>query len=125
MSKAVYRIDLERFPHASFFAHQVDRPNGCREWTGRVNVAGYGVLEHLGRDVLAHRLAWALDHGCDPLLSGLCVCHHCDNPLCVLPAHLFLGTHSDNMRDMVRKGRDRGPGRLGPATRARAVRVGQ
>jgi len=73
--------------------------------------AGYGRVWVSLETVYAHRVAWALAHG--PVPAGLYVCHHCDNPPCVNPAHLFIGTASDNARDMAAKGRARNDPRRG------------
>ncbi|MCK5615059.1 HNH endonuclease [Candidatus Pacearchaeota archaeon] len=77
--------------------------NGCIEWQKTVSTAGYGRLRLDGNTILAHRLSWIITNG--PIPDGMFVLHKCDNPLCVNPDHLFLGTQNDNMQDMIKKGR--------------------
>lgn len=78
---------------------------GCWPWVAGANTrGGYGALRGTGsRMDSAHRVSWKLRHGAIP--AGLLVCHRCDYRPCVRPSHLFLGTASDNQRDMVTKGR--------------------
>ena len=85
------------------FWKNVDKTESCWVWTGSVRHFGHGHLNVSRRRILAHRFSWELAHG--PVPAGLNVCHRCDNPRCVHPEHLFLGTQGDNVRDMVAKGR--------------------
>lgn len=84
------------------FHARVARGEGCWLWTGPVAHDGYGKAALGYITMRAHRLAWAMEHG-DP--GAAQVLHRCDTRLCCNPAHLFLGTHADNMADMVAKGR--------------------
>lgn len=80
-------------------------PRGdCWLWTGSLNSRGYGRLNDRGRTVLAHRLAYNQAHGV-VLQTAELACHTCDNPRCVRPDHLFVGSHRDNTDDMIAKGR--------------------
>ena len=82
--------------------------HSCWEWTASKSKAGYGRFS-LGRKLgvaKAHRISWSLSYGTIP--EDLCVLHRCDNPGCVRPEHLFLGTIKDNVQDMISKNRGKG-----------------
>ena len=81
----------------------VPTAKGCLEWQARALKSGYGQFSQNGKSVYAHRMAYFLATGNEP--GGLSVCHKCDNPLCVNPEHLFLGSVADNARDRDNKGR--------------------
>lgn len=85
------------------FWPRVDRTGECWLWMGTRDKHGYGRLIVRGRSIGAHRIAWGLARG--PVPAGLYVLHRCDNPPCVRPEHLFLGTQTDNMRDASGKAR--------------------
>jgi hypothetical protein len=94
---------------AERFWSKVDRRGSgeCWPWTASCDLYGYGrIWAGDGSETVlkAHRVAWELAAG-EPVPAGLWVLHSCDNPVCVNPAHLWLGTHDDNMRDMNEKGR--------------------
>lgn len=85
-----------------FWDRTCPEPNtGCLLWTALSDKDGYGKLTWRGRGMRAHRLAWELTYG----PTDLWVLHKCDTPACVNPAHLFVGTVFDNLRDMDAKGR--------------------
>lgn len=98
-------------PLAEQLARHLDKsdgPDACWPWQGTVNGGGYGKMTvTTGLRRYAHRVSWELVNG--PIPKGLNVLHHCDNPPCCNPAHLWIGTQRDNMNDKVSKGRhDRG-----------------
>ena len=76
---------------------------GCREWLSTKSKAGYGQFKHKGKHLKAHRVSYEFYKG--EILFGLVVMHSCDNPTCVNPEHLSLGTPRDNTLDSVKKGR--------------------
>lgn len=99
-------------PVTRFWSY-VNRTAGCWEWTGSCSRegrngsrrgAGYGNFMVTWKSIVsAHRYSWELANG--PVPPGMFVCHRCDNPACVRPEHLFLGTAKDNTQDMLTKGR--------------------
>jgi hypothetical protein len=85
-----------------FFA-KVQKTSSCWLWTASCARRGYGSFSIAKRTVRAHRVSYLIHYGQVP--EGMFVCHTCDTPQCVNPSHLFLGSHQDNVDDMVRKGR--------------------
>lgn len=101
-SKGLYQKRSSFASQTDFFLSRVDRSNvhGCWLWTGKKSTyGGYGILRSEGRQVRAHRVAYELFVG--PIPDHLEVRHTCDVRLCVNPQHLLLGTHRENMEDMV------------------------
>jgi hypothetical protein len=82
-------------------------PDECWNWIAGINKGGYGQLKYEGHTDRAHRIAWILAYG--PIPDNFGVLHACDNPACVNPHHLFLGTQSDNIKDCVKKNRQNPP----------------
>ena len=90
-------------PEVRFWRY-VEKTESCWNWVGKGFYPGnYGSFYFKGKTRRAHRVSWILHNGEIP--KGMCVCHHCDNPKCVRPDHLFLGTYKDNIWDAIKKGR--------------------
>lgn len=115
MSKGIFIDPAEVFPE-SISQRLVVSPTGCWEWTGAQHPLGYGVVKVAGKQWAVHRYVSTLIDGKIP--AGMHVLHRCDNRACVNPAHLFRGTHSDNMADKQQKGRT-----VSPATKLSAEQV--
>jgi hypothetical protein len=93
----------------------------CWVWRGAVNNRGYAQVRRQAELYLVSRLVYTACHG--PLGPGQCACHHCDNPPCIRPTHLFAGTARDNAHDMRRKGRFVPTPRRLSTAQARAIRA--
>lgn len=96
-----------KIPVEERFWTKVQKTDGCWVWTSVLNEKGYGILvdtvDGKQKRLRAHRLVWKMSYGSIP--EGMQVCHECDNPSCVRPDHLFLGTNKENTQDKVNKGR--------------------
>jgi len=97
------RCSIETLPYR--FWAKVDQSGECWTWTAS-QTGGYGLIGTPKGNDRAHRVSWVMANG--PIPDGLHVLHTCDNPLCVRPDHLFLGTNEDNIMDRIKKGRKGG-----------------
>lgn len=98
------KSQIEKTPTERFFeSFEKLSTTDCWEWTSYKANFGYGKLRANGREVRAHRFSYEYFVG--PIPNGLCVLHKCDNPPCVNPKHLYIGTKRDNARDMIERGR--------------------
>lgn len=95
-------IPITPFALERFWA-KVNKTDYCWEWTGGKYPFGYGCFKFHNQKTGAHRFSWSIDNGVIP--KGFSVLHKCDNPGCVNPVHLFLGTQQDNMTDRRNKWR--------------------
>lgn len=107
--------------HACRFESKYEKrgPTECWPYQACRHAFGHGQFWNGTRVVYAHRFAWELING--PVPKGIYVCHRCDNPSCVNPEHLFLGTCADNLSDMRRKGRGSKPPRRAGEQHSMAV----
>ena len=92
-----------RLPEADDFARWVDKAGDCWVWTGALDKDGYGIFSYLSKTHRAAKVALKLDGR--PVPDGMYACHHCDNPACVRPDHLYPGTPTQNMADAISRNR--------------------
>jgi hypothetical protein len=101
--KSVTKEERAELTARDRFWRKVQKTESCWLWTGAVDEDGYGKLRFASKLRSAHRLSWEYAHGSSP--GAQFVCHTCDTPRCVNPAHLFLGSSNDNNQDRLAKGR--------------------
>ena len=89
------------------FWSKVKKGPGCWEWTGSKDRKGYGGIHVRPKGMKAHRVSWMLAHGEHSIPTGKMILHHCDNPPCVRPDHLYVGDAKANMDDTVKRGHHR------------------
>jgi len=99
MAKRKTKTDIERFEKF------VETTENCHNWGGYLSEKGYAKFTVSGKPVRAAR--WIYEYLNGPIPDGLQVCHKCDNRKCVNPEHLFIGSATDNRRDMISKGRSK------------------
>lgn len=102
-TESIIQFGDDRLP-SEYWAKVLVMDSGCWEWTGsRRPPRWYGAFYFRGGADSAHRYCYKAVRG--PIAAGMYICHHCDNPPCVNPAHLYMGTPTDNARDMFRRAR--------------------
>lgn len=109
--EGLYKIEVSESLKARFHKY-TQTGDDCWIWIGLKDTKGYGRMSisknNKAVPVFAHRVSWSI-HNDSTIPSGMCVCHSCDNPSCVNPDHLFLGTIKDNVQDCINKGRKTHP----------------
>ena len=105
------------------FWEKVEKGDGCWLWRSAFGTRGYGIFWHVKKNIYAHRISWQLANNAT-VPEGLVVMHSCDNPACVNPAHLSVGTHQDNQTDKANKGRSL-KGERNPSARLNEESVGR
>ena len=109
MSKSIARQDDPKRISKRFW-EKVDKDSECWNWQGCKLPKGYGQFSYKLKTEQSHRVSWMIHFGDIP--DGMHVLHHCDNPGCVRPDHLFIGTNADNKQDMMNKNRQAKGSRL-------------
>ena len=106
-ANAMKKMQLKRHGTVSerFFNRFKVSESGCWLWTSHCDKDGYGILPGNHGNVRAHRFSYVHHYG--RIDAGMVICHKCDNPSCVNPDHLFIGTTKENFQDMLSKGRDK------------------